>query len=262
MLALDQVDVVHNPGRPDEVRALAGVTLEVPAGEFVIVVGSNGAGKSSLVDVVAGTLRPTSGRVLLAGRDMTRVPDHRRAGRVARVFDDPRAGTAPELSIEDNLALAASRGSRRRLRFALSSSRRALLRERLAQLGLGLEDRLHDQVGLLSAGQRQSLTMVMASLVRPDVLLLDEHVSALDPSTAARVLRLTTDLSAEMRSVTIMVTHNMDYALAFGERLLVMSRGTVVHDIRSAEKRALTAEAVVELITGSRPMTTRRLESR
>jgi putative ABC transport system ATP-binding protein len=282
MLQLDEVGMVHNPGRPDEVRALAGVTLEATAGEFVTVVGSNGAGKSSLVNVVAGTLRPTSGRVLMGGRDVTRMPDYRRAGRVARVFDDPRAGTAPELSIADNLALAASRGSRRRLRFALTSARRALLRERLAHLGLGLEDRLHDQVGLLSAGQRQSLTMVMASLVRPDVLLLDEHLSALDPATAARVLRLTVDLTAEMHCVTIMVTHNMDYALAMGERLLVMSSGTVVHDIRSAEKRALTPESVVELITGSghaisdrtlrreldldpmetRPVATRRVEIR
>jgi putative ABC transport system ATP-binding protein len=251
MLQLDEVGMVHNPGRPDQVRALADVTLDATAGEFVTVVGSNGAGKSSLVNVVAGTMRPTSGRVLLGGRDVTRMPDYRRAGRVARVFDDPRAGTATELSIADNLALAASRGSRRRLRFALSSSRRALLRERLAHLGLGLEDRLHDKVGLLSAGQRQSLTMVMASLVRPDVLLLDEHVSALDPATAARVLRLTAELSAEMRCVTIMVTHNMNYALALGERLLVMGNGTVVHDIRSAEKRALTAETVVQLITGS-----------
>jgi putative ABC transport system ATP-binding protein len=251
MLQLDGVGIVHNPGRPDEVRALAGVTLEATTGEFVTVVGSNGAGKSSLVNVVAGTVRPTTGRVLLGGRDVTRMPDYRRAGRVARVFDDPRAGTAPDLSIADNLALAASRGSRRRLRFALSSSRRALLRERLADLGLGLEDRLHDQVGLLSAGQRQSLTMVMAALVRPDVLLLDEHLSALDPATAARVLRLTADLTAGMHCVTIMVTHNMDYALTLGERLLVMSSGTVVHDIRSAEKRALTADAVVRLITGS-----------
>jgi putative ABC transport system ATP-binding protein len=251
MLQLDEVAVIHNPGRPDEVRALAGVTLEVTAGEFVTVVGSNGAGKSSLINVIAGTMRPTSGRVVLGGRDVTRMPDYRRAGRVARVFDDPRAGTAPGLSIADNLALAASRGSRRRLRFALSSSRRALLRERLAHVGLGLEDRLSDQVGQLSAGQRQSLTMVMASLVRPDVLLLDEHVSALDPATAARVLRLTADLTAEMRGVTVMVTHNMDYALAFGERLLVMSDGTVVDDIRSTEKRDLTAEAVVELITRS-----------
>jgi putative ABC transport system ATP-binding protein len=251
MLELDQVGVVHKPGRPDEVRALASVTLEVPAGEFVTVVGANGAGKSSLVNVVAGTLRPTSGRVLLAGRDVTRVPDYRRAGRVARVFDDPRVGTAPELSIEDNLALAASRGSRRRLRFALTPSRRALARERLAYLGLGLEDRLHDQVGLLPAGQRQSLTVVMAWLVRPDVLLLDEHLSALDPATATRVLRLTADLVAEMRCATIMVAHNMDHALAVGERLLVMSRGTVVSDLRGAQKRALTAEAVVELITRS-----------
>jgi putative ABC transport system ATP-binding protein len=251
MLQLDGVAMVHNPGRLDEVRALAGVNLEVTAGEFVIVVGSNGAGKSSLVSVVAGTARPTAGRVLLGGRDVTRMPDYRRAGRVARVFDDPRAGTAPELSIADNLALAARRGSRRRLRFALSSSRRAALRERLATLGLGLENRLHDQVGLLSAGQRQSLTMVMAALVRPDVLLLDEHLSALDPATAARVLRLTAELTAERHCVTIMVTHNMDYALALGDRLLVMSSGAVAHDIRGAEKRALTAEAVVELMTGS-----------
>lgn len=249
MLQLDQVAMVHNPRGPDEVRALAGVDLAVPAGQFVTVVGANGAGKSSLVDVVAGTLRPTSGRVLLAGRDVTRMPDHRRAGRVARVFDDPRAGTAPGLSIEDNLALAASRGGRRRLRFALSPSRRARLRERLARLGLGLEDRLRDQVGLLSSGQRQSLTMVMASLVRPDVLLLDEHLSALDPATAVRVLRLTADLAAEMRCATIMVTHNMDHALALGERLLVMSRGTVVRNIGGAAKRDLTAEAVAGLIT-------------
>jgi putative ABC transport system ATP-binding protein len=253
MLRLDDVGIVHNPGRPDEVRALAGVTLMAAAGEFVTVVGSNGAGKSSLVNVVAGTMRPTFGRVLLGGRDVTRLPDYRRATRVARVFDDPRAGTAPELSIEDNLALAAGRGTRRRLRFALSSSRRALLRDRLADLGLGLEDRMHDQVRLLSAGQRQSLTMVMAALVRPDVLLLDEHLSALDPATASRVLHLTADLVAGMRCVTLMVTHNMDYALALGERLLVMSRGAVAHDIRSADKRALTAAAVVDLITKENP---------
>lgn len=251
MLTLDDVGVIHQRGRPDEVRALVGVTLEVPAGELVTVVGSNGAGKSSLVEVIAGSLRPTSGRVLLAGRDVTRLPDHRRAGRVARVFDDPRAGTAPELSIEDNLALAAGRGSRRRLRFALSTARRALLRERLAQLGLGLEDRMHDQVGLLSAGQRQSLTMVMACLVRPDVMLLDEHLSALDPATAARVLRLTAELVAEARCTTIMVTHNMGHALSLGERLLVMSRGAVVGDLRGADRRALTADAVVELIASA-----------
>jgi putative tryptophan/tyrosine transport system ATP-binding protein len=252
MLVLDDVGLVHQPGRPDEVRALAGVTLEVPAGEFVTVVGSNGAGKTSLVDVIAGSVRPTFGRILLAGRDVTRWRDHRRARSVARVFDDPRSGTAPDLSIEENLALAASRARRRRLlRFALPPSRRALLRERLAHLGLGLEDRLHDQVGLLSAGQRQSLTMVMASLVPTDVLLLDEHLSALDPATAGRVLRLTADLVAEMGCATVMVTHNMDHALALGERLLVMSRGAVVADLRGADKSALAAEGVVELITRS-----------
>jgi putative tryptophan/tyrosine transport system ATP-binding protein len=251
MLRLDDVGVRFRPGLPDEVRALAGVTLEIPAGEFVTVVGSNGAGKSSLVNVVAGTLRPTSGRVYVAERDVTRLPDYHRAAIVARVFDDPRAGTAPGLNVEDNLALAAARGARRRLRFALSAPRRALLRERLAQLGLGLEDRLQDQVGLLSAGQRQSLTMVMAGLARTSVLLLDEHLSALDPATAARVLRLTADLVAEVRCTTIMVTHNMANALALGERLLVLSRGVVVGDVDGDAKRALTTEAVVELISRS-----------
>jgi putative tryptophan/tyrosine transport system ATP-binding protein len=251
MLELDEVSLVYNQRRTDEVVALRGLSLAVPAGQFVTVVGSNGAGKSSLVQVVSGAARPTRGRVRLGGRDVTRLPDYRRAGLVARVFDDPRAGTAPELSVEDNMALALSRGRRRTLRFALSARRRADMRDRLAELGLGLEDRLHDPVGLLSAGQRQSLTMVMAGLSRPAVLLLDEHLAALDPRTAQRVLALTSDLVREVGCGTLMITHNMDHALEMGDRLLVMSRGQVIADLGERDKRAATVPALVELIAGA-----------
>jgi putative ABC transport system ATP-binding protein len=251
MLEFDEVGLVYNQRRTDEVVALRGLSLTVPAGQFTMVVGSNGAGKSSLVQVVSGAVRATRGSVRLGGRDVTRLPDYRRAGLVARVFDDPRAGTAPELSIEDNIALALGRGRRRTLRFALSARRRAHMRERLAELGLGLEDRLHDPVGLLSAGQRQSLTMVMAGLTRPEVLLLDEHLAALDPRTAQKVLTLTFDLVRDVGCSTLMITHNMDHALELGDRLLVMSRGQVIADLSDQEKQAATVPALVDLIAGA-----------
>jgi putative ABC transport system ATP-binding protein len=251
MLHLEAIGLVYNRGRADEVVALRDLTLTLPQGQFVTVVGTNGAGKSSVIQTVAGEVRPTSGRVRLAGRDVTRLPDYRRAGLVTRVFDDPRAGTAPDLSIEDNLALAMARGRRRGLRFALTGRRRAVLREHLAGLGLNLENRLADRVGLLSAGQRQSLTMVMAALSAPAVLLLDEHLAALDPGTSATVLRITDELVRELGCTTIMVTHNMDHALAMGDRLLVMSRGGVIADYSGAEKAALSVRAVIDAITGS-----------
>jgi len=251
MLQLDDVRLVYNRGRVDEVVALRGLDLSLEPGEFVTVVGSNGAGKSSTVQIVSGSARPTSGRVRMGGKDVTAWPDYRRAGIVSRVFDDPRVGSAPDLSIEDNLALAMARGRRRTLRLSLGASRRAAMRDRIARLGLGLEDRLHDRVGLLSAGQRQSLTMVMAGLVAPQVLLLDEHLAALDPATAARVLALTSELVAEMGCTTIMVTHNMDHALSMGDRLLVMSRGRIVSDVAGREKASLTVQGVIDLITGA-----------
>ncbi len=250
MLELRDVRLVYHRGRVDEVQALRGIDLVVDKGEFVTVVGSNGAGKSSMVQIISGAAKPTTGKVVLERRDVTGWPDYKRAGFVARVFDDPRVGSAPELSIEDNLALALARGKRRTLGFALRGHRRALLRERVARLGLGLEDRMHDRVGLLSAGQRQSLTMIMAGLVAPDVLLLDEHLAALDPATAQRVLGLTAELVAEMDCATVMVTHNMDHALRMGNRLLVMSRGRIIHDVSDDAKSALTVSAVVDLITG------------
>jgi putative ABC transport system ATP-binding protein len=248
-IEVDDATVIYNRHRPDEVHALRGVSLAVGAGELVTVVGSNGSGKSSLVHVVAGTVRPTTGRVRIGGRDVTRWPDHRRAAVVTRVFDDPRIGTAPELSIEDNLAMAMSRGRRRTLRFALNAKRRRVMRERLVALGLGLEIRLHDPVGLLSAGQRQSLTLVLAALGSPTVLLLDEHLAALDPATARRVLDLTTDVVAETGCATLMVTHNMEHALALGHRIVVMSRGRIVGDVGGDSKRDLRPTDVIDLIT-------------
>ena len=251
MLELRGVSLVYNRGRADEVRALNEVDLTVGDGEFVTIVGSNGAGKSSLVQTIAGSVRPTSGSVHIAGKNVTSRTDFQRAGTVARVFDDPRVGSAPDLSIEDNLALAMLRGQRRSLRMSLTSGRRAVMRERLSRLGLGLEDRLHDKVGLLSAGQRQSLTMVMASMVAPRVLLLDEHLAALDPGTAQRVLDLTGDLVAEMQCATLMITHNMEHAISVGSRLLVMSRGEIAADVSGVEKAALSPQGIVDMIVGS-----------
>lgn len=259
MLELDRISLVYNRGRADEVHALRDLSLTVPSGQFVTVIGSNGAGKSSVVRTISGAARPTSGRVRIGGVDVTTKPDYRRAGLVARVFDDPKAGTAPGLSIEDNLALAMSRGRRRTLRFALTGARRAVMRERLAVLGLGLENRLTDRVELLSAGQRQSLTMVVAGLSSPTVLLLDEHLAALDPATAAKVLALTTDLVRGMGSSTLMITHNMEHALAMGDRLIVLSRGTVIADLDADTKHRTTPQGLVELIKDAGDVVSDRL---
>jgi putative tryptophan/tyrosine transport system ATP-binding protein len=245
---LSGVRLVYNAGRADEVVALHGLDLTAAPGQFITVIGSNGAGKSSLVQTLSGAVRPSSGRVRIDGIDVTRWPDHRRARHVARVFDDPRVGSAPDLSIEDNLALALRRGRRRGLAPSLTAARRRVMRDRLAHLGLGLEDRLGDRVGLLSAGQRQSLTMVMVGLSAPRVLLLDEHLAALDPATAARVLRLTGELATAMGCATLMITHNMEHALTVGDRLLLMSRGRVVADLVGIEKSRMTPDGLVDLI--------------
>lgn len=251
MLTLENIRLVYNRGRADEVTALDHLDLALDPGEFVTVVGSNGAGKSSTVQIISGAQRPTKGRVRVKGRDVTAWPDYRRASMVARVFDDPRVGSAPDLSIEDNLALAMSRGRRRTLRFSTNATRRNRMRDELSRLGLGLEDRLHDPMGLLSAGQRQSITMIMAGLATPDVLLLDEHLAALDPATAARVLTLTADLVAEMGCTTLMITHNMEHALRLGSRMLVMSRGRVIADVPQARKQHMEAAHVVDLMVGA-----------
>lgn len=251
MLELTNIRLVHNAGTTTEVVALRELSLEIPDGQFVTIVGSNGAGKSSLVQIVSGALRPTAGSVRIGGRDVTRWPDYRRAGLVARVFDNPHAGTAPELSIEENMALAIARGRRRRLRFATGPARRVVMRTALERLRLGLERRLPDTVAQLSAGQRQSLTLVMAGLQQPEVLLLDEHLAALDPGTQRRVLDLTLEIISELRGAALMVTHNMEHAIGLGDRLLVMSRGAIVRDFSGEEKANLTVPALVEAITGT-----------
>ncbi|ROO82955.1 putative ABC transport system ATP-binding protein [Actinocorallia herbida] len=251
MLELRDVRLVHNPGTPGEVTALDGLSLSVPKGQFVAIVGSNGAGKSSLIQIVSGTLRPTSGTVVIGGRDVTRQGDHRRARHVARVFDNPHLGSVPELSIEDNMALALRRGGRRGLRPAVTKAHRALMRDRLAMLGLGLETRLSAPVRLLSAGQRQSLTMIMAALTAPEVLLLDEHLAALDPGTQSRVLELTLDLAADLGCTTLMITHNMDHATTVGDRLLVLSGGRLASDLTAESRGALTSDALTTLLAAA-----------
>jgi putative ABC transport system ATP-binding protein len=248
MLHLDAVSVTHHAGTPTEVRALADVSLHVPTGQFVTVVGANGSGKSTLLGVVAGSTTPTAGSVAIDGRDVTRHPVHRRARTVARVFDDPRSGTAPELSAEENLALALARGRRRGLRRAVTDQRRHAMFHALSSLGLGLEHRLGQPAGSLSAGQRQSLTMIMATMCDPSVLLLDEHLAALDPASAERVLDLTRRLVDRTRCTTVMVTHDMDVALTTGDRLLVMHRGRVAADLSGPARWGLGIETLVEYL--------------
>lgn len=239
---LELVNLTHTFGRgtPVEKAALRRISLRLEPGEFSCLVGSNGAGKSTLLGAVAGAFLPDHGRVLIGDKDITRLPEHRRAHLVGRVFQNPLQGTAPGMTVEENLALAAQRGRRLGLRPLLTKGSRAWLRERLAGLGLGLEDRLAAKVGLLSGGQRQALTLLMATVSRPEVLLLDEHTAALDPATAERVVELTTQLVEELHLTTLMVTHNLDQAIALGHRLLMMHDGEVVLDLRGQQKSSLT----------------------
>jgi putative ABC transport system ATP-binding protein len=247
LLELRKVSLAFHRGTPTQVVALRRISLAVAEGEFITVVGSNGAGKTSLNNIISGAVRPTAGRVLMDGKDVTRLPDYQRASRVARVFDDPLRGTAAAMSVEENLALAMAR-SHWRFRRALSDGRRRRMQEALTPLGLGLEMRLKDPVRLLSAGQRQSLTMVMASLCDPEILLLDEHVAALDPRTQKRVLDITIALVGRLGCAAIMVTHNMAHAISLGDRLLVMSRGEIVGDFAAEDKQGLTVASLVEHI--------------
>lgn len=240
MIELDGVAVTYGRGTPLETRALHGVDLAIPAGQFVTVIGSNGAGKSTLLNVLAGAARATAGRVLVDGADVTGLPTARRAGLLARVFQDPLAGTCADLTVEENLALAEARGRRRGLALAVAAGRREGWRRRLRELGLGLEDRLGDRMGLLSGGQRQSVALLMATLAPSKILLLDEHTAALDPRTADLVLALTRRLVAELNLTTLMVTHSMQQALAHGDRLLMLHEGRVSLDMAGPAKKRLT----------------------
>jgi putative ABC transport system ATP-binding protein len=249
MLHIEGLHHTFHPGDVNEVRALRGIELVVPEGQFVTVIGSNGAGKSSLFNVVAGVFPPSRGRIVVGGADVTLWPEHRRADRIGRVFQDPLMGTAASMSIGQNLALALLRGQRRRLRVGLSRSREEQFQAWLEPLGLGLEKRLDTRVSMLSGGQRQALTLLMATMTRPQLLLLDEHTAALDPGTAETILALTRRIVTEQRLTTLMITHNMHQALTTGDRTLMMDAGEIVLDLSHTERASMTVQDLVDKFT-------------
>lgn len=246
MLKIDNIYKTFNVGTINEKTALNGVSLELNEGDFCTVIGGNGAGKSTTLNAVAGTWFVDEGSITIDGVNVTKMPEYKRAKFLGRVFQDPMMGTAATMGIDENLALAARRGASRGLRSGISKAEREQYKELLASLDLGLENRLTSKVGLLSGGQRQALTLLMATLKKPKVLLLDEHTAALDPKTAAKVLELSDKIIAEHNLTTMMVTHNMRDAIAHGNRLIMMNEGKVVLDIRGEEKKKLTVEDLLE----------------
>ena len=246
MLEIKNISKTFNRGTINEKVALENLSLTLNDGDFVTVIGGNGAGKSTLLNAVAGTWRVDSGSILIDGVDVSKLPEHKRAKFIGRVFQDPMMGTAATMQIEENLALAARRGKFRGLRRGIRKAEREDYKTLLKQLELGLEDRLTSRVGLLSGGQRQSLTLLMASLQQPKLLLLDEHTAALDPKTAAKVLEISDRIVAENHLTTLMVTHNMRDAIAHGNRLIMMDSGRIVLDISGEEKKRLTVEDLLQ----------------
>lgn len=246
MLRIDNARKTFFAGTPDEKVALDGLTLELERGDFAIVIGSNGAGKSTMLNAISGALILDSGSIDIAGDNVTRMPVHQRARHVARVFQDPMKGTAAGMTIAENMLLAELRQSRARLRPGLTASRRNMYREQLSYLKLGLEDRLETQVSLLSGGQRQSLSLIMAVMGEPDLLLLDEHTAALDPRTAALVLDATLRAVEALKLTTLMVSHNMRHAVDYGNRILMLDHGKIKLDISGDEKRNATVASLTD----------------
>ena len=246
MLELRNIHKTFFPGSINEKYVLQGIDLTLADGDFVTVIGGNGAGKSTLLNAIAGVFRIDEGEVLVDGTDITNLPEHKRATYIGRVFQDPMMGTAASMQVEENLAIAARRGRVRTLRWSIGAEERAAYRGMLARLGLGLEDRMTAKVGLLSGGQRQALTLLMATVQEPKLLLLDEHTAALDPKTAAKVLALTDELVSEAGLTALMVTHNMKDAIAHGNRLIMLNAGRIILDVSGEEKKKLTVEALLE----------------
>ncbi len=249
MLEVKDIWKVFNAGTVNEKQALRGVSLTLNDGDFCTVIGGNGAGKSTLLNAVAGTWPVDGGTISIGGVNVTHLPDYKRAPYIGRVFQDPMLGTAPTMQILENLALAARRGQRRGLRWGVTKAEKGQYQEMLKNLDLGLEDRLTSKVGLLSGGQRQALTLLMASLKKPKLLLLDEHTAALDPKTAAKVLELSDRIVAESHLTTMMVTHNMKDAIQHGNRLIMMYDGKIVIDVSGEEKKKLTVPQLLELFS-------------
>ena len=249
MLELKNLCKTFNPGTVNAKTALRNLNLTLNDGDFVTVIGGNGAGKSTMLNLIAGTYLPDSGQILLEGKDITRLPEHKRAKYLGRVFQDPMLGTAATMQIEENLALAARRGRPRTLRLGITKADRESYRQQLTDLGLGLENRMTAKVGLLSGGQRQALTLLMATLQQPKLLLLDEHTAALDPKTAAKVLEVTEKIVEKNHLTTMMITHNMRDAIAYGNRLIMMYDGRVAVDVSGEEKKNLTVEELLDLFS-------------
>lgn len=239
MLEIKEIYKTFNKGTINEKVALTGTSLNLNPGDFVTIIGGNGAGKSTMLNAIAGVWNVDSGNIIVDGTDITRLPEHKRAVYLGRVFQDPMTGTAATMSIEENMAIAARRGARRGLRWGISRKERENYKEQLKELDLGLEERLSTKVGLLSGGQRQAVTLLMAAMKKPKLLLLDEHTAALDPKTAAKVLDISDKIIEEHQLTALMVTHNMKDAIAHGNRLIMMHEGRIIYDVSGEEKRNL-----------------------
>jgi putative ABC transport system ATP-binding protein len=249
MLEIKNIHKTFNEGTINEKKVFEGLSLTLEDGDFVTVIGGNGAGKSTMLNIVAGAYPVDEGQVIIDGVDVTRLPEFKRASYIGRVFQDPRMGTASDMWVEENMSIADSRGHRRGVRWAIRGKDRAKYREQLKMLDLGLEDRLTTKMGLLSGGQRQAITLLMAAMKKPKLLLLDEHTAALDPKTAAKVLEITDKLIEENHLTALMVTHNMRDAIAHGNRIIMMNAGKIVLDIKGEEKKKLTVEALLAEFT-------------
>ena len=246
MLDLKGIKKTFNPGSITEKKALQGIDLHLNDGDFVTIIGGNGAGKSTMLNAIAGVWPIDEGSIHIDGQDVTAVPEHKRAALLGRVFQDPMTGTAANMQIEENLALAARRGKKRGLGWEVTKAEREKYHDMLVSLDLGLEDRLSAKVGLLSGGQRQALTLMMATMVKPNILLLDEHTAALDPKTATKVLEITDKVITENHLTALMITHNMSDAIKHGNRLIMMNEGRIVYDVSGEEKKNLTVEDLMK----------------
>lgn len=247
MLHIDNLSKTFYPGTPNEKKAVSGLSLDLRPGEFITVIGGNGAGKSTLLNLIAGSVLPDSGCIELAEKNITYLPEYKRARMVGRLFQDPLMGTAPNMTIEENMALAYLRGKKKRFAKGVDEKDRIFFKEKLSLLQLGLEDRLKSKMGLLSGGQRQAITLLMATLSTPKLLLLDEHTAALDPATAAKVLELTTKIVREDRITTIMITHNITSSLECGSRTVMMEQGSILLDLVGDQRKKMTVEDILKL---------------